>query len=195
MVDARLSAIGAKPGMKRLDVAQVVSMDTEVQSTEFVQAYQFRKMNLAQMKFLTKHLAKMKFLTKHLLIANQETDTKPKNGDASSVTRTEEIDQDTQRNPDHLTALRKRNPNRVKKVPVESIMEESGANSIVSDGNTTVSSVTSLLGNSQRSAAKVLREKVDGSRKIPVMMEKARGQIATRNPQVSTKNLHAARRV
>lgn len=178
MADARLSVTGAKPGIKRLDVAQVASMDTELQSREFAPASQLVKMNLAQMKFLKKDL----------LIANQETIRKSKDGKA-------EIDQETQRNPDHLTALKKRNLIHVRKVTVEIIMEESGANSIVSGGRNTVSSATSFLANSQRSGVKSMKEKADGSRRSSVTMERARDQIATQNAQMSTKNIRAARRV
>ena len=185
MADARLSVTGAKPGIKRLDVAQVASMDTELQSTEFAPASQLVKMNLAQMKFFKKDL----------LIANQETIRKSKDGNTSLVTKTEEIDQETQRNPNHLTALKKRSLIHVGKVTVEIIMEESGANSIVSGGRNTVSSATSFLANSQRSGAKRMKEKADGSRRSPVTMERARDQIATQNAQMSTKNIRAARRV
>jgi predicted sulfurtransferase len=83
----------------------------------------------------------------------------------------------------------------VRKVTVEIIMEESGANSIVSDGRNTVSSATSFLANSQRSGVKRMKEKADGSRRSPVMMERARDQIATQNAQKITKKIRAARRV
>jgi hypothetical protein len=178
MADVRLSVTGAKPGIKRLDVAQVASMDTELQSTEFAPASQLVKMNLAQMKFLRKDL----------LIANQETIRKSKVGKA-------EIDQETQRNPDHLTAPKKRSLIHVRKAKVEITMEESGANSIVSGGRNTVSSATSFLANSQRSGVKKMKEKADGSPRSPVTMERARDQIATQNAQMRTKNIRAARRV
>ncbi len=169
---------GVKPGIKRPDAAQVASMDTELQSTEYAPAFQLVKMNLAQMKFLRKDL----------LIANQETIRKSKVG-------TEEIDQKTQRNPNNLTALKKRNLILVRKVTVEIIKGESGANSIVSGGRTMVSSATSFLENSQRSGVKRMKEKADGSQRSPVTMERARDQIATQNAQISIKKIRVARRV
>ncbi len=178
MADVRLSVTGVKHGIKRMDAAQVALMDTELQSTEYAPAFQLVKMNLAQMKFLRKDL----------LIANQETIRKSKVG-------TEEIDQETQRNPNNLTVLKKRNLILVRKAKAEIIMEESGANSIVSGGKNTVSSATSFLANLQRSGAKRMKEKADGSRRSPVTMERARDQIATPNAQKSTKKIHAARRV
>ena len=186
MADAKLSVTGAKLGMTKLDVAQVVSMGMEFHTTVCVQVFQSM-------------IVQMRCPTKDHLIVNLERMGKSRGGEANMEAKTKETpprNPETQENPNiPKTALKKKSLNHVNKATAELRIMENGEKSIVGVTGTMVSLVIKLLVNLQRNGAKGKKEKADGSQRSLNMREKAKSKFVSRNLQKNTENLHAARKV
>ncbi len=93
MADAKLSVTGAKPGIKKLDVAQVVSMGTESHITVFVQVFQ--SIMIVQKKFLMKS---------HQIVNQEKRIGKSRDSEA----RTKKITPETQESPENPKSVLKK---------------------------------------------------------------------------------------
>ena len=202
MASAKLSVTGAEPGIKRLDVAPVVLLDTVFQKMVFVPVVQLDHVKKFHMTI--KNSARMKDQWKNQTV-NQETAGKPEDGERDTEARTKEITQethetpenpDTPKNPTELMSTTKSTIrtgnmekilNLVRTVTVEPNTTESGEKLMDTDAMECLD--TSLMENMQRSGATVMREKANGSRRRPFTKT-----IVSKNVAKTTKkNDHAAR--